>query len=253
MFTVQDRDRVRDRILAMARSDARVVAGAIVGSLAMGGGDRWSDLDLTFGVAPGASTAEVLHDWTGVLERECGATQLFDLPYRSSIYRVFVFPGHLQVDLSFTPAADFGALSPRFELIFGEAVPREHIPVPSGWNLFGVGVHHAIRARVCIERGRPWEAEYWVSAVRDHALSLACRARGLEPRHARGVDQLPDEVTAPLREALARSLERDELLRALAVAIDGLVRESRDLGAPAASLEPRLLELARPSGSFEGP
>ena len=39
MFSVQERDRVRDRVLEMASSDARVVAGAVVGSLARDDGD----------------------------------------------------------------------------------------------------------------------------------------------------------------------------------------------------------------------
>jgi hypothetical protein len=33
MFTVNDRDHIRDRVLEMAESDARIVAGAIVGAL----------------------------------------------------------------------------------------------------------------------------------------------------------------------------------------------------------------------------
>ena len=36
MFSVKDRERVYDRVLEMAASDARVVAGAVVGSLAHG-------------------------------------------------------------------------------------------------------------------------------------------------------------------------------------------------------------------------
>src|SRR5262245_41235438 len=60
LFTIQDRDRVRDHVLDRARTDARVVAGAVVGSLARSDGDRWSDLDLTFGVADGFPIDEVL-------------------------------------------------------------------------------------------------------------------------------------------------------------------------------------------------
>ena len=51
MFSIDDRNRIRDRVLQLADSDARVVAGAVVGSLALTEGDRWSDLDLTFAVA----------------------------------------------------------------------------------------------------------------------------------------------------------------------------------------------------------
>jgi hypothetical protein len=43
MFDVEERDRVRARVLALASSDPRVVSGAEVGSLALGEGDRWSD------------------------------------------------------------------------------------------------------------------------------------------------------------------------------------------------------------------
>src|SRR5947209_8666579 len=51
MFTVEERDRVRNRVVQMSRADPRLVAGALVGSTAGGGGDQWSDLDLTFGLA----------------------------------------------------------------------------------------------------------------------------------------------------------------------------------------------------------
>ncbi|HEX2698168.1 MAG TPA: hypothetical protein VHM28_10710, partial [Anaerolineales bacterium] len=60
MFTIEDRNRVREHVLKMATSDARVVAGATVGSLALSDGDRWSDLDLTFAVADNFSMYDVL-------------------------------------------------------------------------------------------------------------------------------------------------------------------------------------------------
>ena len=80
MFSVEERDRVRDGILEIARADTRIVAGAVIGSLAAGTGDRWSDLDLGFGLADGVSPADVLADWTPQLEREHDAVHLFDLP-----------------------------------------------------------------------------------------------------------------------------------------------------------------------------
>ncbi|MBA2364001.1 MAG: aminoglycoside 6-adenylyltransferase, partial [Chloroflexia bacterium] len=60
MFSVESRNRIRDRVLQLAASDTRVVAGAIVGSLAHDAGDRWSDLDLTFAVADTVPLHEVL-------------------------------------------------------------------------------------------------------------------------------------------------------------------------------------------------
>jgi len=205
---------VQARVLALAEEDERVAAGRVVGSLGDGGGDRFSDLDLTFAVADGVALRAVLEDWTRVVERELGGVRLFDLPTGPSIYRVFLLPGCLQVDLSFTPAAQFEA--PR-------AGP------PDAGELFGYGVHHAVRARFAIERGRVWLAEYWTSAVRDSALSLACRRRGLSARYGRGFDDLPAEVLEPLAGAIVRSLDRDELLRALRSGVDGLLRECHEL------------------------
>ena len=114
MFSPADRERLRDRVLQWANSDARVVAGAVVGSLALGAGDRWADLDLTFGVADEVPLGQLLDDWTERLIAEFDALHLFDLPSGPSIYRVFMLPGCLQFDLSFTPASQFGATSPRF-------------------------------------------------------------------------------------------------------------------------------------------
>jgi len=225
MFSVEERDRIRDLLVERARSDARLVAAAAIGASA-GEGDRWSDLDLTFGVADGVPVETVLADWTGALVAEHGAVVLFDLPFLSTIYRVFLLPGALQVDLSFTPAAEFGALGPRFHLLFGEAVQRPFTPPPSTEYLFGLGVHHAVRAHICIERGRLWQAEYWIHEARDGVLSLACRRRGLEANHGRGFDRLPPDVLDHFSDALVGELTVDELRRALRSATTSLLREA---------------------------
>ena len=229
MFSVKEREHIRERVLQMAASDSRVVAGAVVGSLALEQGDRWSDLDLTFAVAKQIPISEVLEDWTRSLVEEFEAVTLFDLPSGPSIYRVFLLPGCLQFDLSFTPASKFGATGPKFKLLFGRAVEKPYTPPPSARELFGYAVHHALRARFCIERGRYWQAEYWISGVRDNALSLACRRRDLPAVHARGFDALPAEVSDGFRPALVASLERDELLRALGCAIAGLLGEVEEV------------------------
>jgi hypothetical protein len=243
MFSVEDRNHVRDYVLQLAASDARVVAGAVVGSLALSEGDRWSDLDLTFAVAEDVPLPDVLEGWTRDLVKEFDAVHLFDLPSGASIYHVFLLPGCLQFDLSFTPASQFGASGPKFKLLFGSAVEKPFAQPPSAQELFGYAVHHALRARFCIERGRTWQAEYWISGVRDYALSLACRRRGLPAVYGRGFDDLPSDVRDTFKGALVTSLERDELLRALGSAIEGLLREADEVHDLASKVEPQLHEL----------
>jgi uncharacterized protein DUF4157 len=50
--------------LQLAADDDRVVAAAAMGSLAVDRGDRFSDLDLTFGIADEVPVSAVLADWT---------------------------------------------------------------------------------------------------------------------------------------------------------------------------------------------
>ena len=75
MFTVAQRDAVREHLLRLAEADEHVVAAAAVGSLAVDSGDRFSDLDVTFGIADQVQVADVLDDWTRTLidEPRCGA------------------------------------------------------------------------------------------------------------------------------------------------------------------------------------
>src|SRR2546423_6722688 len=152
-------------MLQLADEDERVVAGAAVGSLAVGSGDRFSDLDLTFGIADGVPVADVLDDWTHTLADEMDAIRLIDLEARPTIYRVFLLPDALQFDLSLTPAAEFWPAGPRFRLLFGETASDEpevptprvagslFIPTPSiAHDVFGWGVIYALHARACIQR-----------------------------------------------------------------------------------------------------
>ena len=236
MFTVEQRDALRERVLTLAEQDERVVAGAAVGSLALGGGDRFSDLDLTFAVADDVPVDEVLGDWTRTLSDELSAVHLVDLERAPTIYRVFLLPDALQFDLSLTPAARFAPAGPRFRLLFGEIVEDEaRTPTPpAAGDLFGWGVIYGLHARTCIERGRVWQAEHYVGAVRDHALSLACLRRELPAVQARGYDDLPADSLAGFEETHVGSLEPEALRSALSAAIRELLREGEQAGVPAA-------------------
>src|SRR4051812_739298 len=152
MFTVAQRDALRERVLTLAEEDRRVVAGAAVGSLALGGGDRFSDLDLTFAVEDDVPVAEVLDDWTRTLSNELAALHLVDLERGPTIYRVFLLPEALQLDLSMTPAPRFAAAGPRFRLLFGETADGETAGAPKpplAEDLFGWGVIYGLHARGC--------------------------------------------------------------------------------------------------------
>jgi hypothetical protein len=247
VFSVEERDALRERVLRLAEEDARVVAGAAVGSLAVDGGDRFSDLDLTFGIAEDVPVATVLDDWTRTLVNELDAVHLADLERGPTTYRVFLLPDALQLDLSMTPGRQFRPAGPRFRLLFGEtaAGDAQGSKPPVAGDLFGWGVIYALHARACIERGRVWQAEHYVCAVRDHALSLACLREGRRAVQARGYDDLSAETLARFEHAHVGALEPGALRAALAASVRALTREGADARLPHAdTVAQRLAELS---------
>jgi hypothetical protein len=242
VYTVEERTRVRQQLIDMAHSDPRIVAGAEVGSLTQTTGDRWSDLDLTFGVADAASVDEVFTDWTARLETEARAVRLFDLRSVQTLYRVFLYPGGLQVDLSLTPHA-VAQMGPKFRPLFGHAFEQVSAPPLEPREVFGLCVHHALRTRFSIERGRLWSAQYFIVELRHETLSLACLHRGLPGRYARGFDDLPADLRERAAESFVRTMTVDELLRALRAGIALFRSEASDFNALAA-VDPILNEVA---------
>jgi hypothetical protein len=85
---------VRARVLDLARTDPRVTAGALTGSTAVGADDDRQSSQF------------------GVLDH-------FDLRSGSTVYRVFLLPSGLEVDVAVTPHQAFGARGPRFRTLFG--------------------------------------------------------------------------------------------------------------------------------------
>jgi predicted nucleotidyltransferase len=245
MFVVEERDRVQQRLLALAEADPAIAAAAITGSLATGDGDRWSDLDLAFAVD--GDLAAALERWTQRLRHDFAALHHWDLPSGASIYRVFLLPDWLEVDISFTPAADFGPRGPRWRTVFGATRQRPATSPPSLDTLAGHAWHHALHARTSIERRRWWQAEYWIGALREQVIGLACRRLGYPVSYTKGAHLLPEELTTPLVATLVRSLDEAELRRALGVAVTALATElERTDAALASRLRPMFATLTAP-------
>lgn len=243
MFSDGDRDRIRSLVLDIARNDPRVVAGAIIGSFATGRADRWSDLDLAFAAAEDADPVAVLDDWAAQLAQSESAVELFDLASGSAIYRVFLLPGALQVDVSVRPEADFLPKGAGFELVFGSA--RELDPgTPSAvGDLFGWAVVFALHARACIARGRLWQGALAIDSVRQRLLAIECDRRGLPTSYGRGFDDLPADLCDRYQATMVARVEASALRRALAALASELNGVREELGLGGDHLEADLHEL----------
>lgn len=225
MFTQNERSRMRFELLELAANDARLSGVAITGSAAENREDQWSDIDLAFGVADGQNVETVLSDFTASMYRQFRALHHVDVRAGAWIYRVFFLPGTLQVDLAFVPETEFRPLGPTFRLLSGKANPIRPFPVPEPKYIIGMAWLYALHARSCILRQKPWQAEYMISAVRDHTLTLACLRLGLPSAHGRGMDLVPDSIKENLSGSFVQKLDLDELWRALGIATRGLLDE----------------------------
>jgi len=227
VFTPDERVRLREAIVAAAREDLRISGGALTGSGAAATEDRWSDVDLAFGLKPGTDMQAVLADFSKRMYERHDAVDHLDVPFGRWIYRVFLMRSSLQVDLAFVPDDDFRARAPTFRLMFGSSREPQHAPPPDARQLIGYGWLYALHARSSIARGKLWQAEYMVSAVRDHVLALACVRLGLPAREGRGMDRLPRDVTERAAGALVQRIDAQELRRAAHAAIEALIDEIR--------------------------
>jgi hypothetical protein len=106
VFTVGERDRLQEQLLARAEADSAIVGVAFTGSQATGDSDRWSDTDLVLAVR--GEHSPVVNRWTGWLRQELGALHHWDLPAGPRIIRVFPLPGWLEIDLTFAPEEEPG-------------------------------------------------------------------------------------------------------------------------------------------------
>lgn len=253
MFSEEERNRLRQTLLDRAKADPRITGAAITGSFAGGTADRWSDLDLYFGVGGGATRDEVLEDWSGFIYRQYGALHHFNLQAGPAIYRAFLLPDGLEVDLAFTPETAFGARRKTFQLVFGEPAPPPAEAELDPYHLIGLAWHHILHARIGIERRRSWLAEYWIHTVRDHTLTLACRRLGQAIDHGKGFDALPAVLLAEYEQTLVRSLESAELARALAAVTERFLAELRAIDHELyRTLAVPLRELAEPASEPPG-
>jgi hypothetical protein len=227
MFSVEDRESLRAELIQMARSDERITGAALIGSAATGAEDRWSDIDLSFGVRSEAEIPAVLQAFTDWLFSNHEVVDTLDSVQSRWLQRVFLMADTLQVDLAFTAANGFRAEGPAFSLLFGKAIEAKPIRPPNPEDVIGRAWLYALRVRSSLAREKPWQAEFMVRGMRDQALILACLRCGLPPSEGRGIDALPMPVRRGFEETLVRSIDRRELVRAFHASTDLLLEEIR--------------------------
>src|SRR5262249_19622803 len=132
----------------------------------------------------------------------------------------------------------------------GRAVEQPQVPPPAAETLIGYAWLYGIHARSSIARAKLWQAEYMVSAMRDHVLALAGLRRGGPAREGRGMDPLPPEITSRLEAALIPRIDAAQIRGALHVVTAALQVETAAVDPDLARrLEAALAEIGDPEAS----
>lgn len=228
MFTPDDRGATQAWLERRATDDPAVIGAALLGSLAAGSGDRWSDVDLALHVGGDADGDAVVDDWTTAMYADLGAVHHLDLWAGRTRYRAFLLDSTMQIDLSFWPTGDFRSLGRPVTMLFGRTGgPADNTTVGPG-QFVGMGWLYAVHVRSAIARGRLWQAVHMIDGLRDQAIGLMCLRNDLPPRQGRGVDRLPDVDQAGLAATRASSVDVTALQGSFTAAVDLLVAEIRD-------------------------
>jgi len=94
--------------------------------------------------------------------------------------------------------------------------------------------YYALHCVNSIQRGQPLRTSFFIATLRDEAALMAGLSRGLHTgvdSYFEDTDRLPEEVRRRIGEALPRSLDPAELLRALKATVDIYYGEAENLDA----------------------
>lgn len=172
--------------------------------------------------------------WVERFYRELPVAHHYETAFGTTLVRGFLMDNGLEVDLAFTPSADFTVWAPvrvSFDRT-GSATraaesPEQWTPAPNWADEAGFAWHDVLHACVAVNRHKPWQALFYLQRVRNRTLSLASERHGLEALEVKHVDELPSPERDPLLATLVDRLDSDVLIMAIDVTTRAFLDELR--------------------------
>jgi hypothetical protein len=240
LYSAAYRGRVLDELTAALMEDGRIAGAVLVGSGAAGFRDRYSDIDLAVLVGDEAKVDEVYADWWGRIHAFFPIVDAFKEQPRH-LYG-FLLDGFLELDVGFQGEAGLYERKPRWRILFDRRGVIPSLMKTKGKPAVDQAAAHEKRMQDSwyyvlhcvnsIQRGQPLRASFFIATLRDEAALMAGLSRGLRTgvdSYFEDTDRLPEEVRRRIGEALPRSLDPAELLRALKTTVDVYYGEAGNL------------------------
>jgi Nucleotidyltransferase domain len=234
IFDPSDRDTTLAHVLELLEADPRIEAAVVTGSLGTGRADRWSDIDVATVIADAEDCEAVAGDWIERMYQELPVAHHYRTAFGTTVVPGFLLDNGLEVDLAFTPSAEFSVWAP-VRVAFDRTgvatraaeTPQPWSPTPDWSGEAGFAWHDVLHACVAANRGRPWQSLYYLQRVRNRTLALASERHGLDADEFTHVDDLPASDRDPLIGSLIGDLGRTSLLHAVDVATCAFLDELR--------------------------
>ena len=171
-------------------------------------------------VGEGEDCEAVAGDWIERMYRELPVAHHYRTAFGTTVVPGFLLENGLEVDLAFTPSAEFSVWAP-VRVAFDRTgvatraaeTPESWSPTPDWSGEAGFAWHDVLHACVAANRGKPWRSLYYLQRVRNRTLVLASERHGFDSDEFTHVDELPATDRDPLLGSLVSDLERTSLLR----------------------------------------
>jgi len=193
-------------------------------------------------VAAADDVKAVFRDWRARIEEILPVIHCVEVTYGPNNYLyAFLLDGFLELDIGFLCLTNLLAKRERWKIVFDRSGKIEDI-MRSSWEkrakpdikdaylsrINGIW-HYIIHGVVALKRCQPWRALHYLEVIRNRTVELAGLRTGLETKHFRQVDQMPNEFLTELRQTLVSSKDTVDIMRALKAATMCFFREARFL------------------------
>lgn len=213
--------------------DHRITGLLLVGSGVHGFTDDLSDLDFAAVVSDEYDALAVFRDWESRIRVAIPVLWLFsDIRSSEAGLYALLLKDYLEVDISFQSLRTLSARSANWRVLFDHTGQVREIMERSWSERAEPNVeeqylrrldsiwHYVSHVSISIRRRHLWRAMHYLQELRDRTIELEGLVCGLQIRHFREIDQLPEDRLSALERTLPARLESEELARALREATD---------------------------------
>lgn len=237
MYTVDEREDIKNRLISLFRRLPGIAGVILVGSGAEGFKDEYSDVDFCIVTeAPVEALLEIMKKCSAAIHSEFPVMKFQEMPERQ--LQIYFLQSFLEIDIGYVELSKLEAVRKRWKVCFDHTGQLDRIMQESWdrirkyhgkktnvdvdqiyrdyYNTIWHSIQHAVTS---IKRGQLWRSSYEINYIRDAAIELRGYKLSLETKCFRSVDEFDDVFLRKLSKCHIGEMREKELFRALYEAV----------------------------------